>query len=482
MSDIPRPDLPFSSRAGESSPLPKLRLRAELLQCLLLASDLVLIGAAGLVLAALLSGQPDVQDDLWSVFCTVALIFPAAMLAKGGYRLDGLPDAGHQIRHTARAWLVAFGIAAWAAFLLKIGSSYSRVAVLSYFTLGGVTLVAWHLAVSVWLRRRIDAGLVSLRRAVVVAIAEPSEYDHHRRVLVDRGIEVVAAHLIAPNLGTVSVEALRACQTVRAALAATRCDLIMVFAPWSDQRQAGELLAALAPLPLPVLLMADKPAGRILRQNRLRFGPLFGFEMQRAPLDRTDRAAKRLLDLTVASLALLILSPLLVLTGFAILLETGRPILFRQHRRGFGGRRFEILKFRSMTVQENGPTVLQAQRGDPRVTRLGRLLRKTSVDELPQLVNVLRGEMSICGPRPHAIAHDNQYEELIATYAYRHHVKPGITGWAQVNGLRGETRDVALMEARVDHDLWYINNWSIWLDLRIIVMTALKVVNDRQAY
>jgi lipopolysaccharide/colanic/teichoic acid biosynthesis glycosyltransferase len=135
-----------------------------------------------------------------------------------------------------------------------------------------------------------------------------------------------------------------------------------------------------------------------------------------------------------------------------------------------------------MTVQENGANVLQAQRNDRRVTPLGRILRRTSVDELPQLLNVLKGDMSIVGPRPHALAHDNKYDEIIATYAYRHHVKPGITGWAQVNGYRGETRQLKDMEARVDHDLWYINNWSIWLDLKIVVKTALSVLLDKNAY
>ncbi|MBP0573366.1 sugar transferase, partial [Mycobacterium tuberculosis] len=153
-----------------------------------------------------------------------------------------------------------------------------------------------------------------------------------------------------------------------------------------------------------------------------------------------------MLDIAVASAALVILSPLLLLVALAILIETGRPIFFRQNRRGFGGREFKIWKFRSMTVQENGPDVPQAQRNDPRVTPLGRLLRKTSIDELPQLLNVLKGDMSIVGPRPHAIAHDNHYDQKIATYAFRQHVKPGITGWAQVNGLRGETPRLSDME------------------------------------
>src|SRR5690606_32687338 len=149
------------------------------------------------------------------------------------------------------------------------------------------------------------------------------------------------------------------------------------------------------------------------------------------------------------------------LVAVAVFAESGRPVIFRQSRKGFGERSFTIFKFRTMRVCENGATIAQARRGDSRVTRLGAVLRRTSIDELPQLLNVLKGDMSIVGPRPHAIAHDHYYDALIATYAYRHHVKPGLTGWAQINGLRGETRDIVSMEDRIRHDIWYINSWSI---------------------
>jgi len=206
-------------------------------------------------------------------------------------------------------------------------------------------------------------------------------------------------------------------------------------------------------------------------------------EVQTAPLSRFDRALKRAFDVIIASAAIVLFAIPMLVASLAILIESGRPILFRQYRRGLGGRVFEIMKFRSMTVQENGASIDQALRDDPRVTRLGRILRRTSMDELPQFFNVLRGDMSIVGPRPHALAHDNQYDALIETYAYRSHVKPGITGWAQINGLRGEIRDLSDMEARVDHDLWYINHWSIWLDLRILLITATKMLLiDKNAY
>jgi undecaprenyl-phosphate galactose phosphotransferase/putative colanic acid biosynthesis UDP-glucose lipid carrier transferase len=165
-----------------------------------------------------------------------------------------------------------------------------------------------------------------------------------------------------------------------------------------------------------------------------------------------------------------------------IKLESRGPLIFRQQRKGFNGREFPILKFRTMKVLENGRAIPQARRNDARVTRVGRMLRATSIDELPQLINVLRGHMSLVGPRPHAVAHDDEYTELIANYAFRQHVRPGLTGWAQVNGLRGETSRLELMERRLNCDLWYIRNWSFWLDQKILVLTCFEVVRGRNAY
>jgi lipopolysaccharide/colanic/teichoic acid biosynthesis glycosyltransferase len=172
----------------------------------------------------------------------------------------------------------------------------------------------------------------------------------------------------------------------------------------------------------------------------------------------------------------------LLIVALAIRLETPGPVLFRQDRNGFNGRKFVIYKFRTMRVLENGTTIRQATSKDPRVTRLGRWLRRTSIDELPQLFNVIRGDMALVGPRPHAVAHNNQYEKMIANYAFRSHVKPGITGWAQVNGYRGETPTPEIMQQRVDHDIWYINNISPWLDLRILWRTMLVFYRQPNVY
>jgi len=203
---------------------------------------------------------------------------------------------------------------------------------------------------------------------------------------------------------------------------------------------------------------------------------------RRAAVPMAGNGAKRLLDIALSCSAIVFLAPLFLLLALLIRLESSGPVIFRQHRRGLNGRPFMILKFRSMRVMENGSDVRQAQRHDDRVTRVGFVMRATSLDELPQLFNVLKGEMSLVGPRPHAMAHDDHYERLIEGYSLRQSVKPGLTGWAQVNGYRGETPELDLMVSRVQHDLWYVRNRSFWLDLRILFRTVGELFRNRNVY
>jgi len=171
-----------------------------------------------------------------------------------------------------------------------------------------------------------------------------------------------------------------------------------------------------------------------------------------------------------------------VIAAIAIKLESNGPVIFRQRRRGFNDQAFVIYKLRTMKVQEDGAAVVQATKQDPRVTGVGRMLRMSSIDELPQLFNVLLGNMSIVGPRPHALIHDDEYGKMIANYAFRHHVKPGITGWAQVQGNRGGTPQLDLMEQRIALDLWYIDHWSLALDIYIMLTTSFELFRSRNAY
>jgi putative colanic acid biosynthesis UDP-glucose lipid carrier transferase len=214
------------------------------------------------------------------------------------------------------------------------------------------------------------------------------------------------------------------------------------------------------------------------------FPALDGFALtlpERRAVPRDGHTAKRLLDIVVASTALVLLLPVLTLTAIAVAMDSKGPVIFAQRRTGLNGKTFAILKFRSMHVMEDGARIVQAAKGDARVTRTGRIIRKLSLDELPQLINVLAGEMSLVGPRPHAVAHDDYYGEHIANYRGRFWVKPGITGWAQVNGSRGATPTIAIMQNRINLDVWYARNRSLLLDLKILAKTPLEVLSTRNA-
>ena len=205
-------------------------------------------------------------------------------------------------------------------------------------------------------------------------------------------------------------------------------------------------------------------------------------EQQNKPMDGANRIVKRIEDIILATLILALISIPMLMIAFCVRMTSPGPALFRQKRYGIDGKSIEVWKFRSMKVMENGAKVTQATRGDNRITPFGAFLRRTSLDELPQFINVLRGEMSIVGPRPHAIAHNEEYRKIISGYMLRHKVKPGITGWAQINGWRGETDTVDKMEKRIEYDLDYIRNWSLFLDLKIVFLTVFKGFINKNAY
>ena len=261
----------------------------------------------------------------------------------------------------------------------------------------------------------------------------------------------------------------------------TQADEILLCVSWGEREQLELLRHQLRVVPLPVRLLPDSFVRSFWAQNH-EAGGFNLVELQRAPLSRAEQLGKRLFDLFAAGVTLVMLLPLMILTAFALKLEGNGPIIFKQRRRGFNGREFEIYKFRTMNVLEDGPHIRQVEQGDSRVTAIGRILRRTSIDELPQLFNVLKGQMSIVGPRPHAVAHDEEYAALIGNYAFRHHVKPGITGWAQINGLRGGTPHLEQMQQRIEQDLWYINNWSLSLDGTILLRTFVEFLRPRNAY
>lgn len=261
-------------------------------------------------------------------------------------------------------------------------------------------------------------------------------------------------------------------------------DDVVVAMPWQADEELARTVEQLKELPVNVYIASD------LAGFRLTFRPVMGslnqlamFEVEKKPISGWSSVLKVLEDYILAGIILLLISPLLALVAIAIKLDSPGPVFFMQKRLGFNNQVFEIFKFRSMYHREiPEERVQQATRGDPRITRVGRFIRATSIDELPQLLNVLNGTMSLVGPRPHALSHNEEYGRQIRGYFARHKVKPGITGWAQVNGLRGETEALEEMEARIRHDVYYADNWSLLFDLRILVTTGLVLFFQKSAY
>ena len=249
-------------------------------------------------------------------------------------------------------------------------------------------------------------------------------------------------------------------------------DDIIILTNKANLPKTFDIAAAFAELPAAINIV-PMDALEVLSASRIiEYGYLKTFQAHQPPLSSSERFIKRSFDILAAGFALIVLSPLLVVISIAITLDSAGPVLFRQKRHGFNSEEIRVFKFRSMTSIEDGDRFTQAVVNDQRVTRVGRIIRVTNIDELPQLLNVLRGEMSLVGPRPHATAQSHFFKKMIKPFSRRHNVKPGITGWAQVNGHRGPTDTLEKMQRRIECDLYYIDNWSFLFDMKIIIMTV----------
>jgi putative colanic acid biosynthesis UDP-glucose lipid carrier transferase len=261
-----------------------------------------------------------------------------------------------------------------------------------------------------------------------------------------------------------------------------RVQLIYLSLPMTSQPRILEVLDDLKDTTASIYFVPDMFVTDLIQGQSGSVCGLPVISVCETPFTGTSGTIKWASDVLLASLILFLISPLLLIIAVAVKLDSPGPIIFKQRRYGLDGEEILVYKFRSMTVCEDGGTIRQARQNDSRITRLGAFLRKTSLDELPQFINVLQGRMSIVGPRPHAVAHNEIYRNLIKGYMIRHKVKPGITGWAQVNGYRGETDTLEKMQSRINYDLDYLRNWTLKLDLQIILKTVLVVFNDRAAY
>jgi Undecaprenyl-phosphate glucose phosphotransferase len=301
------------------------------------------------------------------------------------------------------------------------------------------------------------------------------------------GVSIVGCHFLTPTApGTPShTQGQSLAKDLEQAIASARLlepDAIFLVMPWSATEMINGCAEALLKLPAEIHLGAEHILDRFEHVQLSKFGSMVSLQLTRMPLSRFELLQKRAFDLLFASVALLLFTPVMVAAALLIKLDSTGPIFFLQHRYGFNQKPFRIIKFRTMRSLEDGAVISQAKEDDPRVTGVGSWLRRWSIDELPQLFNVIKGDMSLVGPRPHAVSHDREYERRIALYARRHNVKPGITGWAQIHGYRGETDTDEKMQKRVEHDLYYIDNWSLGLDLQILIRTALSPASYRNAY
>ncbi|KOR27973.1 capsular biosynthesis protein, partial [Achromatium sp. WMS2] len=259
-------------------------------------------------------------------------------------------------------------------------------------------------------------------------------------------------------------------------------DLIYIALPLGNQKRISSMLTALGNTTASVYIVPDFFVFNLLHSRWVNLGPIPTISVFETPFYGVEGWLKRVEDLVFSTIILILISIPMLIIAIGVKLSSRGPVFFKQSRYGLNGRPIRVWKFRTMTVCEDGANVPQAQKHDPRVTKFGSFLRRTSLDELPQFINVLMGDMSIVGPRPHAVAHNEMYRKLIDGYMLRHKVKPGITGWAQINGWRGETDTLDKMKGRVACDLWYIRSWSLWLDIKIIFRTAFTGFSSPNAY
>jgi Undecaprenyl-phosphate glucose phosphotransferase len=442
-----------------------------------------LLGAEGYQL--LVSGAP------WNLSLHVGAGITAAVLylligrSFGFYQPTDIFSLRRVTSRIVWQWLLTSLLLALLAFLFRIGVQFSRGSIICFAALALASLFPSRSLMKAALSAAVRQGRVQGRRVVVVGLRDELAAIGKADLLRRFGLTEIE-RIAFPDHGNWQLAANKGIlASLDRALAVARdrgAEDIVLALCWNDTRGIELIREKLRDSPLPVHLLPDQKVRYLTENPAFSVDRSLSIEIQRTPLSGMEQFAKRALDIVGACLGLILLSPLMLLTALLIKIESPGPAFFRQQRSGFNAKRFMIFKFRTMTVMEEGDSVTQARRNDPRITELGALLRATSIDELPQLFNVLLGDMSLVGPRPHAVAHDGYYGKLLCEYAFRQHVKPGITGWAQINGCRGETAQLGSMKNRVEFDLWYISNWNLGLDLVILFRTILEVVRHRNAY
>jgi putative colanic acid biosynthesis UDP-glucose lipid carrier transferase len=381
-------------------------------------------------------------------------------------------------------WMITAGSLLLLGMISGTGQHYNKQVLLLWFVTAPVSLLLVHMAArklgsapnhpgearSVVL---IGANAVSVKLAATIS-RNPNHFMHICGFFDDRSADRWPKDMDHPMLGGMD--------DIAAYVRENNVKIIMISQPMSAQPRIRKLLDELQDTTASVYFLPDILAFELMQARVDNIGGMPVIAICESPFTGLNGILKRLTDIVIAGLIQIILLPIMLVIAIAVKVSSPGPIIFRQRRYGLNGEEIIVYKFRSMTVAEDGERVVQATKGDQRVTKVGAFLRRSSLDELPQFINVLQGRMSIVGPRPHAVAHNEQYRKLIKGYMLRHKVKPGITGWAQVNGLRGETETLGKMEARIHHDLDYLRKWSLWLDIWIIFLTVRVVAKRDNAH
>jgi putative colanic acid biosynthesis UDP-glucose lipid carrier transferase len=471
----PAEHTPAATRTAEVEPRAFPALSQRILCDLVSIVDFlaILLSARLVVLIADGNGVPGAADGhrLLLLAPVIGIASVLAFRASGLYELRTLVRVSHQASRLLVVWVVLSIVASASVLGLYNGPVYLIAAWLCF---APAILISARAGLALGFRTLLDQGPLARRAAVVGAASN-----------LARGVRVIGEDRLCSLAGVFELpnpSSAAGVDEILAAVKAGQFDDVIVLVPTLEENGFERLVQALSTLPLRVCLL---PTAGLFDLTHIDPGVAQAVSVivSDKPVRGWSIAFKSAVDY-VGAVALLTVAciPMLIIAA-AIRLESDGPAIFRQHRTGRSGRVFTLYKFRSMYVCEDGPRIRQAERNDPRVTYVGRIIRKFSLDELPQLFNVLRGEMSLVGPRPHAVAHDTYYGLLVPRYWERFRVKPGITGWAQVNGFRGETRTIDEMAERIQFDVEYANEYNIWRDLLIVLMTPYSlIVRHNKAY
>jgi putative colanic acid biosynthesis UDP-glucose lipid carrier transferase len=448
--------------------------------------DAMMVGMAGIVAYLIKFNNISMPFTYQIALVSGALLAPPLFSFFGIYEsLRGKSILNH-LMQVIQAMLGVTLLLAGLAFLTKSGETYSRVWFLLWMVMAVPLLVLIRYTVLCFLRLMRARGFNERRVIIVGANELGMKLAQTMQEAIWTGFRVVAFLDDYAKHPTTSVQRIPVIPTPTLLAQYLRdevIDEIWLALPLREEARVKEILFEIRHLTVTIRLIIDVFGLDLLNHSITDMAGFPVLNIRSSPMVGVNRLIKGIEDRSLAVIMLLLTSPLFLLIALCIKMTSRGPVFFKQARLGFDGRTITVYKFRTMVMhREEGGQVTQATVHDKRVTSFGRLLRRTSLDELPQLINVLQGRMSIVGPRPHALAHNELYKDTVRAYMHRHHVKPGITGWAQVNGWRGETDTLSKMQKRVEYDLFYINNWSLGFDLKILFLTVIRGLIHRNAY